>query len=213
MRPMVLSFPVQARGEPYRDHVERHFRSPFTVLGSFVQAEGPISVGSPPVAGIVPALAKAWAVTFPQSMDLETASRHTVAGTWTARLRAVLPLGHAGTDRPTGQRETENDCPLDWHPRRRKGGKSFTMRGCTQAQPASPVRIGWQNAADGKAQARATGANSEDSGFLFLSLFRAAYERKGVAYGPTSFWGVFLFSPCLSLLRLPLRGLLRAYGT
>ena len=45
-------------------------------------------------------------------MSHETASRHTVAETCVAPLRLVLRLGHARTERLTGQHQTENDSAL-----------------------------------------------------------------------------------------------------
>jgi hypothetical protein len=90
---------------------------------------------------------------------------HTLVGTWLARLWAVLVLGHAGTDKPTGQQEMENDSSLraDHH---HAGGQSptrplgnewpalrelrfslfFHFKGATEAKgclPYGPVLLSW----------------------------------------------------------------------
>lgn len=128
------------------------------------------------------------------------AAGHRPAETCAALPWWVLRSRHARTARLTGPYEKENDCPLGWHLRRRNDGKPSVMRGHTQARPVAPVRIGWQIASDGKAQARATDANSEDSGFPFgsPSLGHAPHDaptipvvRLSAQAGnvPGSFWG------------------------
>lgn len=128
-------------------------------------------------------------VTLP--LNPETVSGYSGAETCAARFRAMLRLGHARTDKLTGQRETENDCPLG------AGGLGDT--GC---QPEIsgvgllPKATGAKAAAYSHKASRSQHSrqHSGDNGFLFLSFFTDASQRIGSWAEPTFPWGVPFFS-------------------
>jgi len=80
--------------------------SRFSVLG-VGESTNPFLRGSPGF------LAEHRATSFPA--DREPLARHRSGETWVARLRAVLPIGHARTTQLTGQQEKENDSSSHQH--------------------------------------------------------------------------------------------------
>ena len=86
-----------------------HFRQAFSVtyLWWYVTRSGVLvcSLAAPPVS------LKRLAGDFP-GLSPETPSRPYGGGTWLARIRAVLALGHAEISQSTGQRKTENETVL-----------------------------------------------------------------------------------------------------
>jgi hypothetical protein len=124
---------------------------------------------------------------------------HTLVETWLARLWAVLVLGHAGTDKPTGQQEMENDSSL--------AADDSCAFDCRYPCSAS---ASVEQSGEARAVANATGSgsinrtlaamrrqHSGNYGFLFLFHFKGATEAKGcLPYGPVLLsWGrLSLFS-------------------
>lgn len=102
--------------EPKR---ENNFSFRFRVAGVYpVHEAGSPRLGSsihPIIPGNLTRVARVARVTFRPDgfLNRKTALRHTVAGTCGARLRAMLRLGHAGTDLPTGQQARDNASTFD----------------------------------------------------------------------------------------------------
>lgn len=117
-------------------------------------------------------------------LDRETPSRHTVGGTWSARIRAVLALGQR-EDIPTHRAiRTENDCPL-------RG--LFSRRFCGGIRAAGTGFAALSAGGVNSLATRPSGfdsriVHSEDNGFPSLSHVYGAIRS-----APTFSWGVLLF--------------------
>lgn len=128
------------------------------------------------------------------SLNRETASCHTVAGTWLAPLWRVLALGHARTKRLTGQQVKENVSPLGsrlLHQLNRKAGDARQNSGNTRQRKPR----------------RAQADHSEDCGFL--SLFRQSLFQSFKGVGGFSLLFVFvLLLSYVNKLRVVLQDIL-----
>lgn len=113
---------------------------------------------------------------FP-ALNRETASCNTVAGKWAARLRAMLPLGHAENSQSTGQQTKENVRALRFN--------------CGSAATRNQPRVI---------------ADSEPCGFLSLFHFRSDFCKRvtGSRACSTFLWGSLLFSAFSLCFNLPL---------
>lgn len=106
-------------------------------------------------------------------LNPETVSGHTVAGTWVARLRAMLPLGHARTSKLTGQQMKENVSALN----------AGNARGRTEH--LRPIKLSGNQPAKGRDATACRYQHSEHCGFLSLSHFmgwRLLLTPQGLPY-------------------------------
>lgn len=109
------------------------------------------------------------------------ALEHRLAETWAANLRVMLPVGHARTDRLTGQREKGKFCSLTADDLSRRVGTGWYKSNKANAQ--------------GKMRIARTRQHSGNRPFLFLSHFRADnshMKRPGLAH--FCLGGLVLFS-------------------
>ena len=135
--------------------------------------------------------------TFSPGNRRVTVTRNRSAETWVARLWAVLPIGHAGTERPTGHQEKENDSSLNAAV---VSTEASTIAGSI-ARLLPPAlsglistRCSWvrRQARCGFDSRQQLSANY---GFLFLSTVKGCPRRTGPCLvDPLCSWGVLLVS-------------------
>ena len=145
-------------------------RNPFSVFRSWGQSPD-----------FMPAAART-GIFFSHTNQM-TAIRHYQAGTWPARLWAVLALGHAENSQSTGQQEQENDSPLNPGCERAIRRPAMAVIVSVQfttdndsgaAVSTKPIRRGLSlrsASRDVEIRADIHSQDSEDFGFSFLSHF------------------------------------------
>lgn len=135
--------------------------------------------------GIVTTPGESLSVATLPDLNPKTVLGHIRAGTWAARLRAMLPLGHARTSQLTGQQMKENDSPLrgDSATRHSRLVRDVLLEGVAMFVP---MRFHSRH-------------HPEENGFLFSSFFTDTGCRIGPAFIPpflvgASFFSLLLFS-------------------
>lgn len=150
-----------------------------------------------PVAGV-------FLLPFLWPLDRETPSRHTVGGTWLARIRAVLALGQR-EDFPTHRAiRTENDCPLSG---------LFGRRFCDGIRATGTGTTALSAGGVNSLATRPSGFDSrivhpEDNGFPFFLISMEPVERSYFLLGGSLVLCSFLpfafpFPPCEARIRNP----------